>query len=187
VAHASDKREPQRAAGLSRERILEAGLALAAEEGLEALSMRRLAQALDVWPMALYRYFRDKDELLDALVARATDEIERPPTDGSWREQMRDLLGATREALGSEALGLGERLPRALLTPGLVRLAEDGLRILGDAGFDADEAPRAWRALLAYTIGFAASGAAEEADFDYGLERLLDGLESRAGVLGYRQ
>jgi TetR/AcrR family transcriptional regulator, tetracycline repressor protein len=140
--------------------------------------MRRLALALDVWPMALYRYFRDKDELLDAVVARATDQIERPAPAGPWRQQVHGLLRAVREALGGEALGLGERLPRVLLTPGLVRLAEDGLGILHEAGFDAEEAPRAWRALLSYTIGFAAQGPGKEADFEYGLERLLDGLEA---------
>jgi TetR/AcrR family tetracycline transcriptional repressor len=175
---ATDKREPQRAPGLSRERILDAALDVAADEGLEALSMRRLALALDVWPMALYRYFRDKDELLDAMVARATDQIERPPPMGSWRQQMRGLLRGACEALGGDGLGLGERLPRVLVTPGLVRLAEDGLRILDEAGFDAQEAPRAWRALLSYTIGYAAQGPGEEADFEYGLERLLDGLEA---------
>jgi len=46
---------------LSRERVLEAALALAEREGLEALSMRRIAQELDVWPMSLYRYFHDKE------------------------------------------------------------------------------------------------------------------------------
>src|SRR4051794_11070052 len=54
---------------LSRDRILEAAVALAARDGLDALSMRRLAQELDVWPMSVYTYFRDKDELVDAIAA----------------------------------------------------------------------------------------------------------------------
>jgi AcrR family transcriptional regulator len=173
----ADKSQPDRSPGLSRERILDAALALLAREGLEALSMRRLAQALDVWPMALYRYFEDKDALLDAAVARATDEVARP-SPGPWREQMGGLMAGVRESLGAEGLRLGERLPRALLTPGAARLAEDGLRILAEAGFDADDAPRAWRALLSYTLGFAAQGSGDETDFAYGLERLLDGLEA---------
>ncbi len=53
---------------LSRERILDAALELVVDDGWNGLSMRRLAQELDVWPMAVYRYFRDKDELLDAVV-----------------------------------------------------------------------------------------------------------------------
>ena len=49
-----------RGARLSRERIVEAALGIVEREGLGALSMRRLAQELDVWPMSVYRYFRDK-------------------------------------------------------------------------------------------------------------------------------
>src|SRR3954451_8011577 len=57
---------------LSRERILGAAAELAGRDGLESLSMRRLAQELDVWPMSVYRYFRDKDELVDAVAAEVT-------------------------------------------------------------------------------------------------------------------
>jgi AcrR family transcriptional regulator len=170
---AADKREP----GLSRERILDAAAKLAAREGVDGLSMRRLAQALDVWPMALYRYFDDKDALLDALVARATDGVARPASDGPWRERMRELLHGARDALGGDAGGLGAELPRALVTPGAARLAGDGLGILADAGFGPDEARSAWRALLAYALGSLALGPGDDAEFDYGLGRLLDGLE----------
>jgi AcrR family transcriptional regulator len=174
----ADKREPARPSGLSRERILEVASAVVEADGLEAVSMRRLAQALDVWPMALYRYFADKDELLDALVARATDEVTRPAARGPWRERLAALLGSAREALGGEGLGLGARLPRALVTPGVARLARDGLGILADAGFEPEAGARAWRVLLSYTVGFAAVGGGEGEEFAYGLERLLDGLES---------
>lgn len=173
MAPASDK------PGLSRDRILDAAAALVERDGLEAVSMRRLAQALDVWPMALYRYFEHKDDLLDALVARATDGVARPDPAAPWREQVVALLRAAREALGGDAVGLGARLPRALVTPGVARLADDGVRILRDAGFAAEQAPRAWAALLAYAVGFAAVGAGEEADFEYGLAAMLDGVESR--------
>ncbi|MDX6671240.1 MAG: hypothetical protein QOI91_1603 [Solirubrobacteraceae bacterium] len=178
MAGSTDKREPDRGAGLSRERILEAAAQLGARDGLEKVSMRRLAQALDVWPMALYRYFDDKDALLDAVVARATDDVARPDPAAPWREQIRGLLSSAREALGGDALRLGAQLPRALLTPGAVRLADDALRVLGEAGFGAREAPRAWRTLLSYTVGFAAVGTERDADFEYGLQRLLDGLEA---------
>ena len=51
---------------LTRERVLRTAVQLADESGIEALSMRKLAQALDVVPMALYRHVANKDELLDA-------------------------------------------------------------------------------------------------------------------------
>src|SRR3954466_1280852 len=70
---------------LSRERIIDAAVGLLEEDGWDALSMRRLAQELDVWPMAVYRYFRDKDELVDALVDHAAARMELPGAEGHWR------------------------------------------------------------------------------------------------------
>jgi TetR/AcrR family transcriptional regulator, tetracycline repressor protein len=201
---------------LSRERIVEAALEVVGRDGLEALSMRRLAQELDVWPMSVYRYFRDKEELLDAVVDGAADEIALGSGSGSWREQIRDLLLHARAALGQDPAGLRTRFTRAMLTPGALRLSEAGLKILQDAGFEPGEAARAWRALCGYAFGFTGfddDAAPDEAlrraraalatlppddfpaltaaadgfagalvgheELDYGLDRLLDGLEAR--------
>jgi AcrR family transcriptional regulator len=141
--------EPAR---LSHDRILGAAHALVERDGLEALSMRRLAQSLDVWPMSLYRYFHDKDELLDALAASALGDIRPPSADAPWRRQMHQLLGEVRIALASEA---GRHLPRAFLTPGVLRLPEAGLAILEQAGLSREDAVEGWRALWSYTFGFA--------------------------------
>jgi AcrR family transcriptional regulator len=204
---------------LSRERIVEAALGVVAREGLDALSMRRLAQELDVWPMSVYRYFRDKEELLDAVVDGATDDVVALPAAGTWREQIGELLRQARAALGAEAGGLGPRFTRAMLTPGALRVSEAGVRILHDAGLEPDEAAQAWRALCGYVFGFAAfddgappgeserrarsalaalppdeypalteatdgfaTALAGSGQLDYGLERMLDGLEARLGA-----
>ena len=201
---------------LSRERIVEAALEVVGRDGLEALSMRRLAQELDVWPMSVYRYFRDKEELLDAVVDGAADEIALGSHSGSWREQIRELLLHARAALGQDPAGLRTRFTRAMLTPGALRLSEAGLKILQDAGFEPGEAARAWRALCGYAFGFTgfdddatpdeaarraraavaslpaddfpaltaaadgfAGALAGREELDYGLDRLLDGLETR--------
>jgi TetR/AcrR family tetracycline transcriptional repressor len=158
---------------LSRERILETATGLVVQHGLEALSMRRLAHELDVWPMSLYRYFRDKDELVAALADSAAQRIPSPDAAAPWREQMHALLDPARAAI--------ERYPSSLspqangTAAGHVRTA--GLAILQRAGLDEANASRAWQALLAYTAG-AAAFSLTTADFDYGLGRLLDGLES---------
>src|SRR5437588_3030206 len=86
----------ERSEGLSRERILRAAHQLVDDEGLTALSMRRLAQELDVWPMSLYRYFRDKDELVAALADAAAAGIVPPTPTETWRDQLGDLLRQTR-------------------------------------------------------------------------------------------
>jgi TetR/AcrR family tetracycline transcriptional repressor len=215
----ADAAQP-RAARLSRERIVEAALEVVEREGLDALSMRRLAQELDVWPMSVYRYFRDKDELLDAVVDGAAEDVVLPAAgSGSWKEQIRALLHQARGALGRDPAGMRTLFTRAMLTPGALRISEAGLRILQDAGFEPAEAARAWRALCGYAFGFTGfdDGASPDAadrraraalaalpadefpaltaaaegfagalaspeELDYGLERLLDGLEARRGA-----
>jgi AcrR family transcriptional regulator len=196
---------------LSRERILSAALRVVEREGVAALSMRRLAQELDVWPMSLYTYFRDKDELLDAIAAQTAGAVALPDEAESWRERLRALLHAVR--------GSGDSLARAFLTPEALRLSEAALAILDEAGFAKRDAVRAWRALWAYTYGFAtfrvaetpaetrrrtraaiaalpdddypallaasaemSASLADDDEFDYGLDRLLDGIEARLGL-----
>src|SRR4051794_4596736 len=132
---------------LSRERILGAALDVIDREGLAALSMRRLAQELDVWPMSVYRYFRDKDELLDAIAAQTAGAVVLPDDAQSWRERLRALLHGVRDT--------GESLARAFLTPEALRLSEAALVILDGGGFSRPDAVSPWRALWAYTSGFA--------------------------------
>jgi AcrR family transcriptional regulator len=143
---------------------------------MDALSMRRLAQELDVWPMSIYTYFRDKDELLDALADGAVASVELPSARATWRNQVRALLNEARRALAADAATLSNRLPRALAAP---RLTEAGLSILARAGFRERDATSAWRALLSYTAGSALI-AVDEREFERGLDALLDGLQARS-------
>jgi AcrR family transcriptional regulator len=181
----------------------------------EAFTMRRLARELGVTPMALYVYFRDKDELLDAVMDAGAREISLPSEEGPWREQLRELLHGVKRALERHPSALRFRVTRPFLGPETLRVPERGLRILQRAGFSRADAVSAWRALYSYTLGFAcfspdASGpdvrqrtrvayaalpedefpallaasaeildaVAGDATFDFGLEHLLDGLES---------
>jgi AcrR family transcriptional regulator len=141
---------------LSRERIVTAALGLLDREGLDALSMRRLAQELDVGTMTLYGYFRNKDELLDAVVDMGAESIRLPELEGPWRDQLRDLMRAVREALLEHPGVVELRLRRPLLSPGALRLAQAALRILREAGFDEENAGLAYRSLLVFTFGCAA-------------------------------
>jgi AcrR family transcriptional regulator len=150
--------------------VLDAAARISDQEGIEALSMRRLAQELDVWPMSIYTYFRDKDELLDALADGAVDSLELPSARASWRNQIRVLLNETRRTLAGT-------LPRALAAP---RLTDAGVSILARAGFREGDALSAWRALLSYTAGFALTGEPDDKEFERGLDALLDGLQARS-------
>ncbi|MEQ0563295.1 TetR/AcrR family transcriptional regulator [Amycolatopsis sp. NEAU-NG30] len=84
-------------APLSRERIVRAAIRLADADGLDAVSLRKVAAALDVGPMRLYGYLGTKEELLDLMVDAVQAEI-RPAGDG-WREVLRSLAEAIRRAV----------------------------------------------------------------------------------------
>src|SRR5690349_14773327 len=77
---------------LSRDAIVAAALEIARTEGVEALSMRRVAQALDTGPASLYVYVSDRDELQALVFDAAIATIELPPVDpDDWREQLKEL------------------------------------------------------------------------------------------------
>jgi TetR/AcrR family tetracycline transcriptional repressor len=139
---------------LSPKRILAAAHDIAERDGLAALSMRRLAQELDVWPMSIYRHFADKDALLDAMAASAAGDVAVPSPRASWRTQITRLLEEAQASIARSS-ELGLRLPRAFLTPSALGLTETAIAILTRAGFSEREAARAWRSLWSYTFGFA--------------------------------
>jgi AcrR family transcriptional regulator len=141
---------------LSRQQVAEAALTFIERNGPEALSMRRLAAELEVGTMTLYGYFRDKDELLDAVVDAATAHIAIPSRRGTWKSQIRALMEQIRTALADHPIGILLRLRRPMWSPGALRISEAGVRILREAGFSRAEAARAYRSLFSYTFGFAA-------------------------------
>jgi AcrR family transcriptional regulator len=84
-------------APLSRERIVRTAVRLADADGLEAVSLRKVAAALDVGPMRLYGYLATKEELLDLMVDAVYAEV-RPAGDG-WRAVLRSLAETTRQTV----------------------------------------------------------------------------------------
>lgn len=122
-------------APLSRERIVRAAIQLADADGLDAVSLRKVATALDVRPMRLYGYIASKVELLDLMVDAVHAEI-RPVADG-WREVLRSLAEATRRA-AHEHEWLADLLGgRPQLGPHALATGETVVAALGGLGVDA--------------------------------------------------
>jgi AcrR family transcriptional regulator len=169
---------------LSRERIIDTAVGVLEQDGWDALSMRRLAQELDVWPMAVYRYFRDKDELVDALVDHAAGRMELHGADGHWRERLRGLVESARLGLQRLPPELRGRLGTLIVASDGPGLATKGIEVLEAAGLDAEEARMAWSALAAYAIGAVEIAPEDGERFEYGLDRLLDGLEAACAIRG---
>jgi len=141
-------------APLSRTRVLQAAVALADEAGLEAFSMRGLAQQLGVVPMALYKHVANKDELLDGMVDVVFSEIELPSGDLDWRSAMRCRAVSTRDALKRHSWAIGMMESRH---PGPANLRNHNavMGCLRTAGFAFAMAVHAYSVQDAYIYGFA--------------------------------
>jgi AcrR family transcriptional regulator len=139
---------------LNRSRVLRAAVALADEAELDAFSMRRLSQELGVVPMALYKHYANKDELLDDMVDSVFAEIEPPSIDADWRAAMRRRAISTRAALKRHgwAIGLMETQ-----NPGPANLRNHNavMGCLREAGFPFVTAIHAYSVQDAYIYGFA--------------------------------
>lgn len=88
-----------RRAPLNRDRVLRAAVALADEIGIDALSMRNLAQELGVVPMALYKHVANKEELFDGMVSVIVAEIDPPMPGADWKDAIRQRILSARQAL----------------------------------------------------------------------------------------
>jgi len=150
--------------GLSRVRIADAALDLIDREGLEAVSMRRLAQELGTGTMTIYGYFAGKDELLDAVVDVAAERHGAAPSAGSWRERLAEVIRSFRRGLAAHPGLIRLRLRRPLVSAGAKRGTEVGLQALREAGFDSEQATALFRVLFLYAFGFAAFSADEVSD-----------------------
>ena len=143
---------PRTRTPLSKERVLTAALALADAEGIEALSMRRLARELGVEAMSLYNHVANKDEILDGLIDLVASKFELPDT-GDWKTAMRRHLTSARDVL------LRHRFATALWMRqggGTARLRNSDwmLRTLREAGFSKDLMYHAFHILESYVQGY---------------------------------
>jgi TetR/AcrR family tetracycline transcriptional repressor len=120
---------------LSRALVVDRALVIADAEGLEAVTIRRLATELDVTPMALYWHFRTKDDLLAGTADRVLDELAIPPDTGSWASRIQAAITALVEALRPHPQVAMLVAHRILLHPTGLALTETALACLSEAGF----------------------------------------------------
>jgi AcrR family transcriptional regulator len=140
---------------LTRERVLQSAVAHADAVGLEALTMRTLAEMLGVAPMALYRHVANKDDLIDAMVDVVFMEIGVPAGGGDWRTSMRRRAIAVREALARHRWAVGLMESRRNPGPANLRHHDAVLGRLRAAGFDVRQTAHAYSLLDSYIYGFA--------------------------------
>ena len=140
---------------LSRERVLRAAISYADAGGLEALTMRQLAEELEVAPMALYRHIANKDDLIDAMVDVVFSEIGLPPGGTDWKTAMRERAIALRDVLLRHRWAIGRMESRRSPGPANLRHHDAVLGKLRAAGFSVAMAVHAYSLLDSYIYGFA--------------------------------
>jgi TetR/AcrR family tetracycline transcriptional repressor len=134
---------------LTPETVVEGALALADAEGLEAVTIRRLAKGLGVTPMALYWHFHSKDELLEGMAASIFEEFDLSvDASASWQEQLRALLGSMVSVLRAHPSTAILLSTRTVSSEGSLRATEVALDILGRGGFSPTEATQIVRHAL---------------------------------------
>jgi AcrR family transcriptional regulator len=141
-------------APLTKERVIQAAVELADAGGIEALSMRKLGQALGVEAMSLYNHAANKDEILDGIADAVIAEIEMVPAGDGWTSQLRDQIALARQVLLRHpwAPRIIEARPDA--GPGALRYMEHIIGILRQGGFSLDLTHHAIHVLGSRIFGF---------------------------------
>jgi AcrR family transcriptional regulator len=139
----------RRSRPLTRDELLDAALGIVDSEGLAALTMRRLADAVGVEAMSLYHHVPDKETLLDWTVDRMRSEMRLPETEpADWADALEAIFAEYRRVLTAHQ----NMLPLAARRTD--QAGTSGLTYLIDQGLTADEAVELYQSLVAFTIGY---------------------------------
>jgi AcrR family transcriptional regulator len=152
---AKKQRPAEADAGLSKQRVVAEAMRLADRDGVDGLSMRRLAGALGAGAMSLYYYVANKDELLDAMIDVVFEEIELPSAETDWQSAMRRRSVSAREVLARHPWAIALMESRTTPGPANLRHREAVTACLRKAGFSVVMATHANWLLDSYVYGHA--------------------------------
>jgi AcrR family transcriptional regulator len=144
---------PEMRTPLSRERVLNAAVALADGGGIAALTMRKLAAELGVEAMSLYHHFSNKDEILDGILDVVAAEIELPD-DGDWKQSTRTRAVSAQDALGRHVWAGALWVSRLNLGPARMRYMDAALATFRKAGFSEDLTHHAYHVVENHVLGY---------------------------------
>ena len=181
---AKPKKPPRKP--LSRTRVVQAAVVLADRTGYREFSMRGLANALGVVPMALYKHVASREELLDEMVDVVFGEVRDPVPGGEWKAEMRLRALSIREALRRHGWAVGLMESRA--NPGPANRAHHDavLGCLREAGFSLELAIHAYSVQDSYIYGFALQEKTVPFDPEEGPAEVVEAqAEANAGLEGY--
>lgn len=166
---------------LDRDSVLDAGIEIADEDGLEAVTLRRIAERLSVTPMALYRHVGAKDDLLDGMADLLYAELELPEARSDWWEGLAAIARSTRRVLLAHPWA-APLFGRPLAGPHAFALDRAIAAALRDAGFSKRDAQELHDQLSGMVFALVApelQGKRNRAAFERGIDLLHAGLEAR--------
>lgn len=141
-------------APVNLERTLRVALTVADSEGIQAVTMRRLARELGVEAASLYHHVDGKDQILDGLVDLVAAEIEPPQLSADWREAISQRAHHTRDGLRRHPWAVSLMASRTNPGPATLRLLETGIRCFREGGFSVPLAAHGVSTVDSYVHGF---------------------------------
>ncbi|MFB9990434.1 TetR/AcrR family transcriptional regulator [Deinococcus oregonensis] len=135
--------------------MLQAAIVLADQEGIQALTMRKLADALGIKAMSLYHYVANKVELLDGLIDLVFAEIDLPSFEDGWKTALRARSVSVHRALMRHPWAIGLMESRTVPGPSTLRHHDAVLRCLRAGGLSLPATAHAYSVLDSYIYGFA--------------------------------
>jgi AcrR family transcriptional regulator len=144
----------RRRRSLDREQIVQAAIRVVDAEGIDALTMRRLATELDAGATSVYRHVRDRGELLDLALDAVTAELSLPDPQAPWRDALLGAAHGLRALFQRHPNFMLVRATRVALGPRTLAALEHVLGILRAAGFADRHALYAASTMVNYTLGF---------------------------------
>ncbi len=166
---------------LTRQRVLDAALEISDAEGIDALSMRRLAQALGVEAMSLYHHVAGKDDILGGITDSVVRQIELPPADGDWQAAIRACAISAHGVLRKHPWAPNLLMSTDAIVPSRLAMIDAILARLADAHLREELTDLAYHALDSHILGFTLW----EAGYSQGMRTMPEGgFEAVAKAIG---
>ena len=153
-------------AQLTRQRVVAAAIELADRDGIESISMRKLAQELGVEAMSLYTHVRNKDDLLDGMADAVVSEIPLSGGGEGWRTVLRQMVLAARAVMLRHTWAPRTVETRAAPGPAALGYANAVIGILREGGFTVAQTHHALHILGSRLLGFTQALFDDSGDLD---------------------
>ena len=163
---ATTTKETKARTSLNRDRVLATAMALADRDGVESLSMRRVANELDVVPMALYKHIANKEEMLDGMLDAVVAEIDPPRTGIDWKTAVRERILSARRALLRHPWASRVIETRTRPTPTVMAYMDSMIGMFLDGGFSIDLTHHVAHTMGSRLMGFSQELFNDQADGD---------------------